>query len=194
MTPPEPAMEGRATSTKSRRGGAPKGNRNAFKHGKYVGGRLCIKNIPEFRRIRRLERDARAIARGRAVQSHDTERSPDAVWDGKGLRRNLLREAKKHAEYCKTMSRLNEFQLNYMCARRDVLRTLSGEPKWFASYKMLLKGICSVFLQIDQTIAWADVPGVSNRGLYYYYWRLFCADLYETCCPDKREGAPSTQH
>ena len=203
MTPAEPAKKHHYGSAEPRRGGAPKGNRNAVKHGKYVGGRHLVdraaqkrlrkKYAADSKLLRRLERDAKAIARGRVVQSHDTDPLVNAEWDGKDLRKYLLGVAKNLDEYSKTVFWENEFKFHHACAGRDVFRLLCSEPKWFASYKMFLKGICSVFLQIEEIIARADVPGVPNRWVYRNYWRLHCAGLYERCCPDKCVGAPSTQ-
>jgi hypothetical protein len=173
--------------------GAPKGNRNAVTHGRYVGGRDTARArqneerkqlAAEMAPIHRLERAALELDRGRPPRCKETRGTVSAVW-GPERERQMLVNLKEHLERDlkakKAPLSAQAYSATYAC--HLALRLLCAERPCFASRQALLAEICRVF-SLGYDAEWlSKVRGVPSMISFVYIWRRFCAAQYEKYFP-----------
>lgn len=191
---PEPGKSRCFSHGGAPRSGAPKGNANARKHGKY--SRLYKEEIQRQQRIHRLKEDAVALLAGRDLPGRAHRTGPEA-WQKSAVRCELMLRLDGfrarfrgvlHGEVCEDIERTILIYAPY-----DVLRRLYGAPQLCASREEFLNGICNAFLSADDEAYYpGKFPQKFVPELYALAWRDFCGELYEQYCPPPRSKRSAT--
>jgi hypothetical protein len=172
------------------RSGAPKGNRNAVKHGRYVGGRVAVYAKRKAERqqccagpIRRLERALAQRARGRPPRCKETGGPVYPVWEAVRERKSLVRQMKVLERGLNRKGPItgSAFSGTYACYL--ALKILCAERPSFASRQALIDEICSV-ASLGYDEEWlGNRRGITCMTSFIFNWRRFCATLYEVYFP-----------
>ncbi len=191
-TSPSPKPRG----TRGRHAGAPIGNKNALKHGKYAGGRhnpgrereaaLVRRIADELKLVRRLERICRIMPR-----HHNIDKALAACWNSKRIRKKLLHDISEYDQIRirRRVIRANNLNtINRLCAARNVLSCLFVHQETLESEEKFLDTVCLLFALAQRELIPRDGPTPTNQRLYNWYWRLFCAQLYEYFNPLPRSS------
>jgi glucans biosynthesis protein len=159
------------------RSGAPRGNKNARKSGRYVDGGDTRRTLRKTTKpLRDMQKLAHATL-GAPVAAGQTTWSPRLL---EVVRNEVLREATKaEADLLRRRPRDTPAYHSALAAR-DALRLLCQERGCFASERSFKYAVCRTFLAIEQG-RWSSCPPMALReSSYHIAWRVFCTDLYDS--------------
>lgn len=163
-------IQKRKLSSGPRRAGAPKGNRNARKHGRYANNQRLLATDPLENFLRRFHRIAR---RRCGAKSRSKYYRADVVWDPvradldlAGIRRSLpviLKDA-GHARYRK----------HFILGAKKALDEIRPHALGYRDKNNVLDTICCISLQAENKAG--EHCDTSEAFLAFAIgWRWFCA-------------------
>jgi hypothetical protein len=168
------------------RSGAPKGNRNALRHGHYA----CGPELPQlYKFVRGNSAAERKRARERGLAIEVLKRDAEAIARGETARWTLADPAQDRstiAAFVRGLSEMKDIILQQMHegvgfrgdgGRHDALCAILRDPSFHHSSISLLVKVCAVFRDIGDGTRTRDRPRRAVDDVVG--WRAICVELHQ---------------